>query len=178
MQDCGTTACDPKWPSWFWCSDCTEKFSTEPAATKPDTEGSGFGRGRHRHQYAKEMCTDPGCIYSEKTPQTLDAPAPPAPTVTELPVGTKHDEGKASWSLLPFGPVKDIVAVLDYGAKKYSPEGWRRVDNARTRYFNAAMRHLTAWWEGERNDPESGLPHLAHAGCCLLFLAAFDKETK
>lgn len=24
------------------------------------------------------------------------------------------------------------------------------------------MRHLLAWWDGEENDPESGLPHTYH----------------
>jgi hypothetical protein len=51
---------------------------------------------------------------------------------------------------------------------------WQKVPNAKERYFAALMRHLTAWWDGERADPESGLHHLAHAGCCLLFLIWFD----
>ena len=32
------------------------------------------------------------------------------------------------------------------------------------------MRHLIAWRKGELIDPESKLPHLAHAGCNLIFL--------
>jgi hypothetical protein len=32
------------------------------------------------------------------------------------------------------------------------------------------MRHLLAFWSGEETDPESGLPHLAHALCGLMFL--------
>jgi len=32
------------------------------------------------------------------------------------------------------------------------------------------MRHIVAWWLGERDDPESGFHHLAHAMCCLIFL--------
>ncbi len=34
----------------------------------------------------------------------------------------------------------------------------------------AAQRHLIAHYSGEDIDPESGLPHLAHASCCLMFL--------
>ena len=92
--------------------------------------------------------------------------------------GVKHDTDKLLWNLLPFGPVTDVVEVLTYGAKVYSPDNWKRVQNPRERYFAAAMRHLTAWWCGERLDPESKLPHLAHATTCLLFLAAFDNEKK
>ena len=40
----------------------------------------------------------------------------------------------------------------------------------------ACHRHLQAWWSGERLDKESGLPHLAHAVCCLLFLMWGDDE--
>ena len=88
--------------------------------------------------------------------------------------GVKLDNEKPRWDLLPLGPVAGIVDVLTFGAKKYTPEGWRAVDNPRNRYYAAAMRHLFAWRQGELTDPESGLPHLAHAGCCLLFLAWFE----
>jgi hypothetical protein len=89
-------------------------------------------------------------------------------------IGAKFDAGKEPWHLLPWGPVRDVVRVLAYGADKYAPDNWQLVPEARKRYFAAAQRHLFAWWEGERTDPESGLPHLAHAACSLLFLAWFD----
>jgi hypothetical protein len=51
---------------------------------------------------------------------------------------------------------------------------WRRVPDAQRRYFDAAQRHLLAWWAGEKEDPETTLSHLAHASCCVLFLLALD----
>jgi hypothetical protein len=38
------------------------------------------------------------------------------------------------------------------------------------------MRHLTAWWERENDglDEETGYSHLWHAGCCLMFLIAYE----
>ena len=86
----------------------------------------------------------------------------------------KRDHGKPMWDLLPFASVRSIVDVLTFGAEKYGQETWQEVPNAKSRYFAALMRHLDAWWSGERLDPESGHPHLAHAGCCLLFLMWFD----
>lgn len=83
---------------------------------------------------------------------------------------TKYDAGKARWDLLPLRSLSAVVDVLTYGAAKYEPENWRTVPDARARYTAAAMRHLVAWQLGEASDPESGLPHLAHASCCLLFL--------
>lgn len=55
-------------------------------------------------------------------------------------------------------------------------DNWQYVDNSRERYYNAAMRHLTSWWEGEKKDPETGENHLSHAVCCLLFLLWFDNK--
>jgi hypothetical protein len=86
--------------------------------------------------------------------------------------GTKHDGGKLPWHLLPFDAIEQVVRVLDFGAKKYAPRNWEK-GIAHSRVFAAAQRHLTSWWRGEDNDPETGLSHLAHAACCTLFMLAF-----
>ena len=92
--------------------------------------------------------------------------------------GLKYDGGKARWDLLPYKAVLVIVQVLTFGAAKYAPNNWQQVDDARNRYFAALLRHLTSWWEGEQNDPETGLNHLGHAGSRLLFLLWLDLEGK
>lgn len=89
--------------------------------------------------------------------------------------GDKYDAGKPRWDLLPLVGLGRVVDVLTFGAKKYKPDGWRLVADARRRYFAAAMRHMVAWYLGEPRDEESGLPHLAHAACCLLFLCELDE---
>lgn len=96
------------------------------------------------------------------------------PTVKS--VGVKYDGDKLEYSLVPKGVINKVVKVLGFGAKKYAKDNWRYVDNAKERYYNAGMRHLNQWWEGEKNDPETGENHLAHAMCCLIFLLAFDLE--
>ncbi|MDO9235973.1 MAG: DUF5664 domain-containing protein [Aquabacterium sp.] len=92
--------------------------------------------------------------------------------------GKKHDTDKPRWSLLPLGTVAQIVKVLEFGATKYSPDNWKAVPNARVRYYDALMRHVQAWWMGERVDTETGCHHLAHAACCILFLIWLDDEEK
>lgn len=92
--------------------------------------------------------------------------------------GVKHDYGKARFSLLPVGPLREVVDVLTFGATKYSPENWKYVSQAEERYSDAVLRHLFSWIEGEKIDPESGKSHLAHAMCCLLFLLWFEQESR
>lgn len=84
--------------------------------------------------------------------------------------GEKFDTDKDRWDLLPWEAVRQIVLVLTYGAKKYDDNNWQLVDNKGNRYFAALLRHVIAWRSGEKNDSESGLSHLAHAACCILFL--------
>lgn len=90
--------------------------------------------------------------------------------------GDKYDAKKPMWDLLPTKAVSAIVDVLTFGAEKYAPDNWRQVPNGKRRYLAAAYRHIVAWHQGEKNDPESGLPHLAHAACCLLFLQELDGD--
>lgn len=91
-------------------------------------------------------------------------------------VGVKHDTGKDRWDLLPFGPTSQVVKVLTWAVemKGYPVDNWRLVKDWRRRYFAAGCRHLTKWILGEKLDPESGLHHLAHAACCILFLLELD----
>ena len=86
--------------------------------------------------------------------------------------GAKFDAGKPQWDLLEYRVLEDVVKVLTFGAQKYGVNNWVDVPNARRRYFAATMRHLAAWKQSEIMDPESGLPHLAHAICSLMFLAS------
>ena len=90
-------------------------------------------------------------------------------------LGMKFDGGKRDFTLLPWAGVEEIVKVLEFGAQKYDRDNWKHVEDAQHRYTKAAFRHLVAYNNREINDPESGLPHLAHVGCCILFLLALEK---
>ena len=85
---------------------------------------------------------------------------------------TKHDGGKTDWSLLPWDAVEEIIKVLQFGAGKYSPWNWAENGGFKfNRLFNSSMRHFVAWfWRREDLDPETGISHMAHLGCNVLFL--------
>jgi hypothetical protein len=90
--------------------------------------------------------------------------------------GMKLDAQKPRWDLLPLDVVEDVVMVLTFGAQKYSDNNWQHVTPA-DRYLAAAFRHIKAWRCGETHDDESGIHHLAHAICSLMFLFWHDKKS-
>lgn len=90
--------------------------------------------------------------------------------------GRKFDGGKPDYGLLPPFALEEFAKVLTYGAQKYEPDNWKRVPDAKRRYFAAAQRHMWAWKRNELNDPETALHHLAHAMCCLSFIIDLQQD--
>lgn len=91
--------------------------------------------------------------------------------------GVKYDGQKPRFSLIPSETIREVIKALEFGAKKYSVDNWKRVAGARTRYYDAAWRHIDKWWGGEaydNGDGGSGCHHLANAICCLIFLLWFE----
>lgn len=89
--------------------------------------------------------------------------------------GKKFDAGKPATHLLPPKALMCVAEVLGYGAVKYGEHNWRCVPDARKRYIAAALRHLLTDMTNEQPlDPESGLPHIAHAITSLLFVLEMD----
>lgn len=74
---------------------------------------------------------------------------------------------KTPMSVVPANVLMRLGAVLAHGAAKYGRHNWRVAGINLSTYYDAAHRHLAAWWEGEDNDPESGESHLAHAMATL-----------
>jgi Domain of unknown function (DUF5664) len=88
--------------------------------------------------------------------------------------GRKFDGGKLEYGLLPPLALEETVKVLTFGAQKYERDNWQKVPDSKRRYFDALQRHVWAWKTGEQIDQESGIHHLAHAMCCLMFLYEHD----
>ena len=81
------------------------------------------------------------------------------------------DGTKLPYELLPAKAIEEVVRVLEFGAKKYSPNGWKKLGNSDLqKLLGAALRHVFAFLDGEYFDKDTGLDHLAHASCNLLFI--------
>lgn len=118
----------------------------------------------------KNKCVDCGSLTSLHEDWCYHAVL--AKNMAESKKGIKHDTDKIDWSLLPMEAIEKVIRVLMYGSQKYKDFNWIYVEDRKRRYINAVYRHLSSYVKGEQIDDESGLEHLAHACCSLLFLLA------
>lgn len=81
-------------------------------------------------------------------------------------VGTR----KAPMSTVPAEVMLEIGLGMLEGARKYGRHNYRAIGVRASVYYDAAMRHLMAWWEGEDIDPASGIPHISKALATLTVL--------
>jgi hypothetical protein len=93
----------------------------------------------------------------------------------------KFDVGKPRFSLLRFGcanALRGISNVLTFGAKKYAAHSWKEVDDGIDRYWSAMERHLNEIGTHgmDSRDAESGLLHIDHVGCNVMFLAELIRK--
>lgn len=89
--------------------------------------------------------------------------------------GMKYDADKPRVDLIAPELIFGISNVLTYGAAKYAERNWE-LGMSWGRCFGALMRHLWAWWAGQKLDAETKQSHLHHAACCLMFLIAYEKR--
>lgn len=93
----------------------------------------------------------------------------------EVGTGARYNTGKPDYSLIPFHLLEETAHVFTYGKQKYAAWNWAK-GMQWTVPFSCLMRHMFAWFRGERNDQESGYSHLAHAMCNLLMLIHYETK--
>lgn len=84
---------------------------------------------------------------------------------------------KTDYDLIEGGWLKEVADVLTMGAAKYDRFNWAKAKkNQLHLYRSAMMRHFEAYRSGEEFDAETGLSHLAHASCNLMFLHFLERR--
>lgn len=147
--------------------------------TKRDVEeGLMLEEGKKLFGVDKELIYQDGAYYDQRTGQHVptDVRGVVMPSLGPQPSaakpladkGMKHDTDKEPLSLLSRVWLTGVAKVMSFGAKKYAAHNWRS-GIERSRLLSAALRHILAYNEGEDLDPETGLSHLDHASCCLMF---------
>jgi hypothetical protein len=100
----------------------------------------------------------------------------------------KKDAGKPRWELLPFECLEGMVKVLTFGAQKYSDGGWKTLminEEGYQRVVGSTRRHQLAMErdgvlaldlnsEGKTDEDHSGLPHIDHLMCNILFIKYYQ----
>lgn len=71
-------------------------------------------------------------------------------------------------------PFHEAARVLEYGKRKYAAWNWSK-GMAWSVCLGCAARHLEQILGGEELDGESGLLHVGHVGCNLIFLLQFHR---
>jgi hypothetical protein len=81
----------------------------------------------------------------------------------------KDDAGKLRYDLIPLEALEALARVYTFGADKYEDNNWKKGIRF-SRVVAAMWRHMVAWAMGQRDDPETGINHLAHVawGCFTL----------
>lgn len=101
-----------------------------------------------------------------------DGDAVPPPTREEKDTNPKDAIGckKPPMSIVPCSALAQLGVAMLSGAVKYTPHNWRRAGVRASIYYDAMMRHLFKWWEGEDLDDESRVHHLAHVMACAAII--------
>lgn len=81
----------------------------------------------------------------------------------------RKNEGKPKLSMIDLSCLSDCARVLEFGAKKYSKDGWRK-GFPQSEILDSLLRHIAEIQKGELIDPESGLSHIGHLQCNAMFL--------
>jgi len=145
--------------------------------------------GEKRGGFKRDLVKPKGWVGPEaELEQIIDR----VPTIASIPTlapssdgnivdgfAPKFDATKVRVDLLPIDPMMQVANVFGFGAKKYFANSYRQGETvAWSRTYGSIIRHLFAFWQGEDTDPESGLPHLAHAGTQLFILMEHTSHNK
>lgn len=77
---------------------------------------------------------------------------------------------KTPFHLVPTAAIRAEAGAFKIGETKYGAYNWRQRNVSVSVYYAAALRHIAAYFDGEENDPETGVSHLGHARACLAIL--------
>jgi len=104
---------------------------------------------------------------------------PPQSALKSAPKSTEHKDTNPKDSVgctkpplhcIPMPVLFEVGMGMYEGGWKYREANWRVIGVRASIYFDAAMRHLTSWWDGEDIDPASKIHHISKVMSCLAVL--------
>lgn len=109
--------------------------------------------------------------YPSRLP--IDYSASNISTPSKKDTNPKDAVGVRKWrqfATVPSTVVWEVGVAMLEGARKYRRHNYRVVGVRSSVYFDAALGHITQWWEGEDIDHDSKLHHLTKAIASLVVL--------
>lgn len=156
---------------WYWRGDESEeevRAAMRPAHAHgaeqfalPDGMQITDRLEQDAHKYGLALLTGPGLLVTEQRSNSETKPSNPKDIM-----GIK----KVGLSSLPFRVLWECGVGMTEGALKYGRHNYRATGIRASVYFDAAMRHLGSWWEGEDIDADSSLSHVTKAIVSLMVL--------
>ena len=160
---------------------------------RPDEDGGGYypePRSGYSHSSTKGQQTKLGerhDVYNV-VPATRDPVCNGENTegvvykVGDINSTAKGSGARANWNktrldLIPLHLLDNCADVFEYGINKYAEWNWAK-GMAWNIPYQCLLRHLSAWYRGEDNDPESGKSHLGHAMANLIMLEHYSQSYK
>lgn len=142
-----------------------------------DTEASGCVEQHSIHVPAGIWAWREKPALRPAPAEAIEAPVEQTAAAVETAAGSKSTNPKdaigirkAPLSCVPMNVVAEMGLGMLEGAAKYGRHNYRGVGVRASVYFDATMRHLIAWWEGEDIDPDTGVNHIAKALASLAVL--------
>lgn len=146
------------------CKGCVFKYN----------EGTGCSQAN-----SQVSCTTESIIWKLKVEPEVTSPVEAPP---DQKPGTKYDEEKIQYTLIPPYALQEAARNLTVGLRKYKErDNWKKVPDAQQRYMDALYRHIEAVRRGEIYDTESGaenMPHLAAVVVNAMFILEFMLDPK
>ena len=93
-------------------------------------------------------------------------------TEKQKPSNPKDSVGikKAPLSTVSVPVLMEVGVAMLEGARKYGRHNYRDVGVKASVYYDATLRHLVEWWEGQDIDELSGMSHITKAIASLTVL--------
>lgn len=79
-------------------------------------------------------------------------------------------KAKPPMHFIPPIAIVELGQAMKDGGAKYGLMNWRGGSVDASVYYDAAMRHILAWWDGEEVAKDSGVKHLTHAMACFAII--------
>lgn len=140
------------------------KMTGDPIYNVPLDQALGYPSWEQREKIAQDAM-----LYG--TGAAVDGQHVPYENLTK-PSNPKDAIGikKAPMSTVSAAVMAEVGVAMMEGALKYGRHNYRGVGVRASVYYDATMRHLFSWWEGEDIDPDSGLSHVTKAITSLTVL--------